>query len=57
MTEKGILSSSTIIAGKVLPSVTAEMVKQLYVSDEIGRIMPRTEDYVSVNSEGRKVLL
>jgi hypothetical protein len=29
--------------GKVLPSPTAEMVKQFYVSDEISRIMPGTK--------------
>jgi hypothetical protein len=35
---------------------TAEMVKQFYVSDEISSIiMPGTKDYVSVNSEGKKV--
>jgi hypothetical protein len=51
---KGIMSSPNI---KVLPSVTAEMVKQLYVADEISRMMPRTEGYVSVNSEGEKVHL
>jgi hypothetical protein len=52
--EKGILSSSSVKPGKVLPRATAEMVKQLHVSDEISRIMPGTKDYVSVNSEGKK---
>jgi hypothetical protein len=50
---KGILSSP----GNELPPVTAEMVKQLYVFDEISRIKPGTKDYVSVNSEGKKVHL
>jgi hypothetical protein len=44
--EKGILSSPNVKPGKVLPPATAEVVKQFYVSDEIGRIMPGTKDYV-----------
>jgi hypothetical protein len=55
--EKGILSSPIIKLGKVLPPATAEMVEQIYVSDEISKVMPGTKDYVSVNSDGRKVHL
>jgi hypothetical protein len=55
--EKLILSSPNVKPGKVLPPATAEMVKQFYVSDEVSRIIPGTKDYVSVNSEGRKVQL
>jgi hypothetical protein len=55
--EKGILSGPNVKPGKVLPPATAEMVKQFYVSDEISRIMLGTKDYVSVNSESKKVHL
>jgi hypothetical protein len=55
LVEKGILSSPNVKPGKVLPPATAEMVKQFCVSDEISRIMPGTKDYVSLNSEAKKV--
>jgi hypothetical protein len=54
--KKGILSSPDFKPGKVLPPAIAEM-KQFYVSDKISRIMPGTKDYVSVNSEGKKICL
>jgi hypothetical protein len=41
----------------MLPPATGEMVKQFYISHEVERIMPGTKDYVSVNSEGKKVHL
>jgi hypothetical protein len=41
----------------VLPFATADMVKQFCVSDEISKIMLGTNDYVSVNSEGKKIHL
>jgi hypothetical protein len=50
------LSSPNVKPGKVLPPATTEM-KQLYVPDEIRRIMPGTKDYFSVNSRGKKVHL
>jgi hypothetical protein len=54
VTEKRILLSPRVKPGEVLTPATAEMVKQFYVCDEISRIMPGMEDYVSVNSEGKK---
>jgi hypothetical protein len=55
--EEGILSSSYVKPGKVLPPATAEIAKQFYVSVEISRIMPGTKDYISVNSESKEVYL
>jgi hypothetical protein len=55
--ETGILSSPNLKPDKVLPLTTAEIVKQLCVSDEVSRIIPRTKDYVSVNSECKKICL
>jgi hypothetical protein len=53
--EKEILSSSIVKPGKLLPPATIETVKQFYVSDELSKIMPETDDYVSVNSVGNMV--
>jgi hypothetical protein len=57
VTKKGILSSPHAKLGNVLPPARAKMVKQFYLSGEISRIMPGTKDYISVNSESKKVHL
>jgi hypothetical protein len=55
--EREIPSSPNVKPGKVLPSVTAEVMKQFFfASDDISRIMPGTKDHVSVNSEGKVCL-
>jgi hypothetical protein len=41
---------------KMLPPATFEMMKQYYVSDEISRIMPRTNMFF-VYSEARRFIL
>jgi len=55
--EQGILSSPNLKPGKVLSFDTAKIVKEFYLSEEISRIMPGRKDYVSVNIDGKKVLL
>jgi hypothetical protein len=57
--EKVILSSPNVKPCKMLPPARAraKMVKQIYVSDEISRIVPETKDYISVSSEDKKVHL
>jgi hypothetical protein len=42
---------------KTRQNATADMAKQFYASDDLSRIIARINDYVSVNSEDRKVHL
>jgi hypothetical protein len=48
--EKGILSSPNVKPCKVLPHATDEMMKRIYVSDELSRVTPGIK-------EGKKVHL
>jgi hypothetical protein len=54
--KRGILWSPNVIPGKVLSHATAAVVKRFYVPTEMS-IGLRTRDYVSFNSEGKKVQL
>jgi hypothetical protein len=50
------LSNLNVKLGKLLPSATAKKVNKFCVSDEISKMMPEAKDYVSVNSEDKKLL-
>jgi hypothetical protein len=50
--EKGILATPNPKAGKTLPKITADLVKDFYHSDEISRVMPGKKDCVSVTAKG-----
>jgi hypothetical protein len=54
--EKRILSSPNVKQGKVLPPATAKMVKQLYVSHEIGRIMQEQKIMFLLTSKASKFI-
>ena len=54
--EKGILSSLNPKGGMTLPVRTQEEVKNFYLSDDISRMMPGKNDFVSVlGADGKRV--
>ena len=54
--EKGILSSSNPKPGKALPDRTQQLVLDVYLSDEISRMLPGRKDCVYVmTAEGKRV--
>lgn len=53
--EKGILSTPNPKPGKTLNENTAQLVKEFYHQDDISRMMPGKEDYVTVRDKGSKI--
>ena len=54
--EKGILSSPNPKPGKALPDRTQQLVLEVYLGDEISRMLPGRKDCVSVvTAEGKRV--
>ena len=54
--EKGILSSPNPKPGKALPDRTQQLVLDVYLSNEISRMLPGRKDSVSVvTAEGKRV--
>jgi hypothetical protein len=52
--DQGIMSSPNPKPGKTLNEVTVEVVKSFCNSDEVSRVMPGKEDYISIKISGFK---
>lgn len=53
----GILSNTSIKAGKPLPESTTNKVNEFYNSDANSRLMPRVKDVISVKIDGQRSLV
>jgi hypothetical protein len=53
--DQGIMSSLSLKPGKTLTEVTVEVVKSFCNSDEVSRVMPSNEDYISMKVIGVKI--